>query len=338
MWERRGANIEGRGEATLADCVRATLRQNPDRVIVGEIRGVEVVDMLRAMSQGNDGSMSSIHADSSKGAIVRLGMYTAEAGLDEETSNKWIANAVDLIIHLGWVDGVRRVTSVREVLGGRGPPDRHQRDLPTRLRRPGGASTRADDPQRHPGPPGRRRVRTFVPDQSGRVVVSMGVAPRRRAGCRSGFGLWLGITAIRGVRVVPDAHRLVPKAVPAERAVAWLATASVSGVVVGLVTGWPVAGVGAALGVLAGPAALGGTARRQQETATAEAIATWADMIRDTMAGASGLEESLIQTATVAPDRHQPSAGNVRCEAPAPTVRGGLGRSRHRPRPLIGRL
>jgi len=116
MWERRGANIEGRGEATLADCVRATLRQNPDRVIVGEIRGVEVVDMLRAMSQGNDGSMSSIHADSSKGAIVRLGMYTAEAGLDEQTSNKWIANAVDLIIHVGWVDGVRRVTSVREVL------------------------------------------------------------------------------------------------------------------------------------------------------------------------------------------------------------------------------
>ena len=115
-WERRGANIEGHGEATLADCVRATLRQNPDRVIVGEIRGVEVVDMLRAMSQGNDGSMSSIHADSSKGAIVRLGMYTAEAGLDEETSNKWIANAVDLIVHLGWVDSIRRVTSVREVL------------------------------------------------------------------------------------------------------------------------------------------------------------------------------------------------------------------------------
>lgn len=115
-WERRGANVEGQGEATLADCVKATLRQNPDRVIVGEIRGVEVVDMLRAMSQGNDGSMSSIHADSSKGALVRLGMYTAEAGLDEETSNKWIANALDLIVHLGWVDGIRRVTSVREVL------------------------------------------------------------------------------------------------------------------------------------------------------------------------------------------------------------------------------
>ena len=129
----------------------------------------------------------------------------------------------------------------------------------------------------------------------------MGVVAAAGIGALAGFGLWLAITAVRGVRVVPDAHRFVPKAVPAERAVAWLATALVSGAVVGLVTGWPVAGLGTALGVLAGPAALGGTARRAQETATAEAIATWADMIRDTMAGASGLEESLIQTAAVAP-------------------------------------
>jgi Flp pilus assembly protein TadB len=86
----------------------------------------------------------------------------------------------------------------------------------------------------------------------------------------------------------------------------WLATAAVAGLAVGLVTGWPVAGLGTALGVLTGPAALGGTARRQQETATAEAIATWADMIRDTMAGASGLEESLIQTAAVAPAAIRP--------------------------------
>ena len=129
----------------------------------------------------------------------------------------------------------------------------------------------------------------------------MGVVAAAGIGALTGLGLWLAITAVRGVRVVPDAHRFVPKAVPAERAVAWLATALVAGAVVGLVTGWPVAGLGTALGVLAGPAALGGTARRAQETATAEAIATWADMIRDTMAGASGLEESLIQTAAVAP-------------------------------------
>ncbi len=125
-------------------------------------------------------------------------------------------------------------------------------------------------------------------------------------GSLTGFGLWLGITAMRGVRVIPDSHRLVPATVPPQRAVAWLAAALGSGLVVGVVTGWPVAGIGAVLGVLAAPAALGGAARRQQETATAQGIATWADMIRDTMAGASGLEESLIQTAAVAPAAIRP--------------------------------
>ena len=125
-------------------------------------------------------------------------------------------------------------------------------------------------------------------------------------GAVAGLGLWLGITAARGVRVVPEARRLVPAEVPAERAVAWLATALIMGLGVGLATGWPVAGVGAALGLVAGPAALGGTARRAEEAARADAIATWADMIRDTMAGASGLEESLIQTATVAPTAIKP--------------------------------
>ena len=201
MWERRGANIEGRGEATLADCVRATLRQNPDRVIVGEIRGIEVVDMLRAMSQGNDGSMSSIHADSSKGAVVRLGMYTAEAGLDEETSNKWIANAVDLIVHLGWVDGLRRVTSVREVL------EAEARQIATNeVYRPaadGKSSTGAgtDHPQRHPRPSGRCRFRRRVPDRPNGRVVSMQVVLVAAVGALAGFGIWLGITALRGVRV-----------------------------------------------------------------------------------------------------------------------------------------
>jgi len=121
------------------------------------------------------------------------------------------------------------------------------------------------------------------------------------AGALGGFGIWLGTAALRGVRVTPDAHRLVPKAVPPKRAAVWIAASLVVGTVVGLVTRWPVAGLGTALGMLVGPAALGGTARRSQEAATADAIATWADMIRDTMAGASGLEESLIQTAAVAP-------------------------------------
>ena len=125
-------------------------------------------------------------------------------------------------------------------------------------------------------------------------------------GALVGLGVWMGITAIRGIKVTPDANRLVPKAVPAERATVWLATALVAGVAVGLVTGWPVAGIGVGLGVLIGPAALGGGARRAAQAATADAIATWADMIRDTMAGASGLEESLVQTAAVAPAAIRP--------------------------------
>lgn len=116
-WEARAANVEGKGEITLAECVKATLRQNPDRVIVGEIRGVEVMEMFRAMTQGNDGSMTSIHADSSLTALDRLGMYTEEAGLDPGRSDRWTAAALDLIIQVGWVQEARRVVSVREVRG-----------------------------------------------------------------------------------------------------------------------------------------------------------------------------------------------------------------------------
>ncbi len=125
-------------------------------------------------------------------------------------------------------------------------------------------------------------------------------------GASFGLGVWLAITAIRGLRVLPEAHRLVPAAVAAERAAAWLAAAMVAGLVVGLATGWPVAGVGAFAGMLLGPAALGGTAQRKREVEVAEAVATWTDKIRDTMAGASGLDEALVQTAAVAPTPIRP--------------------------------
>lgn len=117
--EAREANTEGVGEFTLADLVRAGLRMDPERVIVGEVRGAEVLPMLLAMSQGNDGSMCSIHADSSKGVFGRLAMYAAmtRERLTPDVTNLLVAEAVDLIVHLGWVGGVRRVTSVREVTG-----------------------------------------------------------------------------------------------------------------------------------------------------------------------------------------------------------------------------
>lgn len=117
--EAREANTEGVGAFTLADLVRSALRMDPQRVIVGEVRGAEVLPMLLAMSQGNDGSMCSIHADSSKGVFGRLAMYAAMTPerLVPEVTNLLVANAVDLIIHLGWVDGERQVTSVRQVTG-----------------------------------------------------------------------------------------------------------------------------------------------------------------------------------------------------------------------------
>jgi Flp pilus assembly CpaF family ATPase len=117
--EAREANTEGAGAFTLAQLVREALRMDPDRVIVGEVRGEEVLPMLLAMSQGNDGSMCSVHADSSKGVFGRLAMYAAmtRERLEPEVTNLLVANAVDLIVHLGWVDGTRKVTSIREVTG-----------------------------------------------------------------------------------------------------------------------------------------------------------------------------------------------------------------------------
>ncbi|HWL41521.1 MAG TPA: ATPase, T2SS/T4P/T4SS family [Ilumatobacter sp.] len=117
--EAREANTEGVGAFSLADLVRAALRMDPQRVIVGEVRGAEVLPMLLAMSQGNDGSMCSIHADSSKGVFSRLAMYAAmtRERLEPAVTNLLVANAVDVVVHLGWVDGVRHVTSVREVTG-----------------------------------------------------------------------------------------------------------------------------------------------------------------------------------------------------------------------------
>ena len=120
-------------------------------------------------------------------------------------------------------------------------------------------------------------------------------------GAGIGFGIWLIWSAVSGIKVIPDAQQIVPAAVPADRALVWLAAATGCGLLVGVVTGWPVAGVTAGLGLLLAPAALGGAKRRAGETQRAEAVATWADMIRDTMAGASGLEEALVQTSTVAP-------------------------------------
>lgn len=124
--QAREPNIEGVGEITMAELVKWALRMSPDRLIVGESRGAEVLPMLLAMSQGNDGSLSTIHASSSRGTLSRLATYTLQAGeqLSVEAANLLIAGAVHVVVHIGWDrpgrEGRRVVTSVREVTGADG--------------------------------------------------------------------------------------------------------------------------------------------------------------------------------------------------------------------------
>ena len=122
--EAREANLEGVGEFPMHRLVRSGLRMQPDRVIVGEVRGAEALPMMLAMSQGNDGSMCTIHADSSLGVFTRLQMYMAMTPerFDVEVTNLMIANAVHFIVHLARLDTNERVvTSVREITGADGP-------------------------------------------------------------------------------------------------------------------------------------------------------------------------------------------------------------------------
>jgi hypothetical protein len=120
--QSRPANIEGRGEITLADLTRMALRMDPDRVIVGEVRGAEAFPMLMAMSQGNNGSMCTMHADSTRSVFPKLAAYVsmASTGLPVETVNLLVASAIHFVVYIDNTDSVRRVTSVREVVDSEG--------------------------------------------------------------------------------------------------------------------------------------------------------------------------------------------------------------------------
>ena len=121
--EAREANLEGQGAITLAELVRWALRMSPDRVIVGEARGEEVLALLNAMSQGTDGSMATLHASSSRGAFSKLATYAIQAPerLPLEATNLLVANAVHFVIHLARNGERRVVSSIREVTGAEGP-------------------------------------------------------------------------------------------------------------------------------------------------------------------------------------------------------------------------
>lgn len=120
--EAREANVEGAGEVTAADLVRMSLRMNPDRVIVGEVRGDEIVPMLNAMSQGNDGSMCTVHSDSSATVFNKMALYALQSAerLPLEATCQLAAAAVDLVVYISKSSEGRWVSSVRQVVGADG--------------------------------------------------------------------------------------------------------------------------------------------------------------------------------------------------------------------------
>jgi pilus assembly protein CpaF len=121
--ESRPPNIEGKGAITIRDLVRNSLRMRPDRIVVGECRGGESLDMLQAMNTGHDGSLSTVHANSPRDAIARLETLVLMAGMDLplRAIREQIASAVDVIVQLTRLrDGTRRVTHVTEVQGMEG--------------------------------------------------------------------------------------------------------------------------------------------------------------------------------------------------------------------------
>lgn len=121
--ETRPPNIEGKGEVTSRDLVRNSLRMRPDRIIVGEVRGMEAFDMLQAMNTGHEGSLTTIHANTSRDALMRLESMVAMANLEisSEFLRRFISSAIDIIIQISrFPDGTRKLISIQELTGMEG--------------------------------------------------------------------------------------------------------------------------------------------------------------------------------------------------------------------------
>src|SRR6266403_961553 len=121
--ETRPMNIEGKGEVTQRDLVRNALRMRPDRIVIGEVRGGEAIDMLQAMNTGHDGSLTTIHANTTRDSLARLETMIQMTGmrLSDRAMRQQIASAVNLVIQVARLtDGTRRITSIAEITGMEG--------------------------------------------------------------------------------------------------------------------------------------------------------------------------------------------------------------------------
>src|SRR5678815_3438523 len=118
--ETRPANIEGRGAITQRDLVRNSLRMRPDRIIVGEVRGPEALDMLQAMNTGHDGSLTTVHANTARDALARVENMVSMTGISFPTRviRTQIAAAIDVVLQVErHEDGKRRLVSIQEIVG-----------------------------------------------------------------------------------------------------------------------------------------------------------------------------------------------------------------------------
>jgi pilus assembly protein CpaF len=121
--ETRPPNIEGRGEVTQRDLVKNALRMRPDRIVIGEVRGGEAIDMLQAMNTGHDGRLTTVHANTPRDALSRLETMIQMTGmrLSERAMRQQVASALDLVLQVARLsDGSRRVTSISEITGMEG--------------------------------------------------------------------------------------------------------------------------------------------------------------------------------------------------------------------------
>jgi pilus assembly protein CpaF len=121
--ESRPPNIEGTGQITIRDLVRNSLRMRPDRIVVGECRGAEALDMLQAMNTGHDGSLTTIHANSARDCLARIETMVLMAGFDFpiKAIREQVASAVNVVIQLARMrDGSRKVVNVSEIVGMEG--------------------------------------------------------------------------------------------------------------------------------------------------------------------------------------------------------------------------
>ena len=121
--ETRPPNIEGRGEVTQRDLVRNALRMRPDRIVIGEVRGGEAIDMLQAMNTGHDGSLTTVHANTPRDALARLETMIQMTGmrLSDRAMRQQVASALDLVVQVARLsDGTRRLTAISEITGMEG--------------------------------------------------------------------------------------------------------------------------------------------------------------------------------------------------------------------------